>query len=300
VAAFANSVAALAGSVAALAGSVAAFAGSVAAFASSVTAFAAGEVRRRGARRLDSSLGLAGAATAASGAVGLARLAAAAGAGSDARLKARPGKPTKKAETGIHDLGLAKGRDGVLGVPQGYNLAKPVPLIIFLHGALGRFKEYDLLCDFAAEYGIAVAQPDSRTASTWDLVLGGFGPDIVFLDRVLEHIFERVAVDPKRIALAGFSDGASYALSVGLTNGDLFSDVFAFSPGFVAPPSRKGKPKIYIAHGTQDTILPVEGSRDRLVPQLRQWGHEVHYKEFPGGHAIPGDLVRQIFKAFAA
>jgi phospholipase/carboxylesterase len=253
-------------------------------------------------RRRFVGLGLAGAVTAAAGTAALGQLAEAAGAapGSDARLKARPGKPAKKAEIGIHDLGLAKGRDGVLCVPKGYTPAKPVPLIIFLHGALGRFKEYNQLCDFAAEYGIAVAQPDSRTASTWDLVLGGFGPDIVFLDRVLEHTFERVAIDPKRIALAGFSDGASYALSVGLTNGDLFSEVFAFSPGFMAPPSRKGKPKVYITHGTQDTILPVEGSRDRLVPQLRQWGHEVHYQEFTGGHGIPGDLVRQIFKAFAA
>jgi len=253
-------------------------------------------------RRRFVGLGLAGAATAASGAAGLARLAAAATVpGSDARLKARPGKPTKKAETGIHDLGLAKGRDGVLSVPKGYNPAKPVPLIIMLHGALGRYKEYNLFCDVAAEYGIAVAEPDSRTASTWDLVVqGGFGPDIIFMDRVLEHTFERVAVDPKRIALAGFSDGATYALSVGLTNGDLFSHVFAFSPGFMSPPSRKGKPKIYLTHGTQDAVLPVEGTRDHIVPQLKQWGYEVHYQEFPGPHAISEEMGRQIFKAFVA
>jgi len=249
-------------------------------------------------RRHFVGLGLAGATVAFTGACG--NFALAATPGSDARLKARPVKPTKTADIGIHDLGLAKGRDGVLSVPKGYNIAKPVPLIVMLHGALGRYKEYDLFCNVAAEYGIAVAEPDSRTASTWDLVLGGFGPDIVFLDRVLEHTFERVAVDPKRIALAGFSDGATYALSVGLTNGDLFSHIFAFSPGFMAPPSRKGKPKIYITHGTQDTILPVEGSRDRIVPQLKQWGYDVHYQEFPGGHAISEEMGRQIFKAFVA
>ena len=38
-------------------------------------------------------------------------------------------------------------------------------------------------------------------------------------------------IDPSRIAMAGFSDGASYSLSVGLANGDLFSAVFGFSPG---------------------------------------------------------------------
>jgi phospholipase/carboxylesterase len=35
------------------------------------------------------------------------------------------------------------------------------------------------------------------------------------------------------VALGGFSDGASYALSLDLTNGDLFASLIAFSPGFI-------------------------------------------------------------------
>jgi phospholipase/carboxylesterase len=257
-------------------------------------------------RRRFVGLGVAGAVTAASGWTGMAGLAhasetaaAADSGGGTARLRARPGKPTKKAEIGIHDLGLAKGRDGVLSVPKGYSPAKPVPLIMMLHGALGRYEGYNIFCNVAAEYGIAVVEPDSR-GRTWDLVLGGFGPDIDFLDRVLDHTFERVAIDPKRIAMAGFSDGASYSLSVGLTNGDLFSHVFAFSPGFMAPPSRKGKPHIFITHGNKDDILPIEGTRDRIVPQLKQWGYDVRYQEFDGGHAISPDLGRVVFKWFAS
>ena len=38
------------------------------------------------------------------------------------------------------------------------------------------------------------------------------------------------AVDPARIAVAGFSDGASYALSLGLTNGTLLTP----RPGLLA------------------------------------------------------------------
>jgi len=237
--------------------------------------------------------GLAGAATAVSGSYLGSRLFAA--DGGVARFKARPGKPTKPAQIGLHDLGLAKGKDGVLSVPRGYKPEKPVPLIFMLHGASGRYDGYNLFCKVAAEDGIAVVTPDSR-GQTWDLMLGGFGPDIAFLERALEYTFDHVAIDPKRIALAGFSDGASYALSVGLANGDLFTHVMAFSPGYMMPPSRVGKPRVFVTHGSHDEVLPVSSSRDRIVPQLKQWGHEVIYKEFNGGHALDPDLGREAFR----
>jgi len=42
------------------------------------------------------------------------------------------------------------------------------------------------------------------------------------------------AADPARVTLGGFSDGATYALSIGLANGDLFPQVIGCSPGFIA------------------------------------------------------------------
>jgi len=49
----------------------------------------------------------------------------------------------------------------------------------------------------------------------------------------------------------GFSDGASYALSVGITNGDLFTHVIAFSPGFVAPARQQETISVYLAWYTR-------------------------------------------------
>ena len=238
--------------------------------------------------------GLAGAATACSGSL-LAGSGLFAAEANPALLKSRPGKPTKPAKIGLHDLGLAKGKDGVLSVPKGYKPEKPVPLIFMLHGALGRYPSYHTFCEVAAEDGIAVVTPDSR-GQTWDMILGGFGPDVAFLDKALAHTFERVAIDPKRIALAGFSDGASYALSVGLANGDLFTHVMAFSPGYMKPPARVGKPRAFVTHGKGDQVLPVANSRDRIVPQLKQWGHDVIYKEFEGGHSLHPELGREAFR----
>jgi phospholipase/carboxylesterase len=64
----------------------------------------------------------------------------------------------------------------------------------------------------------------------------------------------------------GFSDGASYALSLGLTNGDLFRHVIAFSPGFMAPAARRGEPPVFVSHITRDGVLPIGVTSHRIVP----------------------------------
>jgi phospholipase/carboxylesterase len=98
-------------------------------------------------------------------------------------------------------------------------------------------------------------------------------------------------IDPSRIALGGFSDGASYALSIGVSNGRLFSHLVAYSPGFIwAADPLVGKPAIFVSHGTHDQVLPVAETRTRMVPNLREAGFEVRYEEFDGGHSIPASI----------
>ena len=109
-------------------------------------------------------------------------------------------------------------------------------------------------------YKLVLVVPDSRHF-TWDVVRGGFGADVAFIDAALSHAFARCQIDPARVGMGGFSDGASYALSLGLTNGDLVTHVLAFSPGFMDPGEPRGRPHIRITHGTRDAILPIDLSR---------------------------------------
>jgi phospholipase/carboxylesterase len=106
-------------------------------------------------------------------------------------------------------------------------------------------------------------------------------------------------VDPARVGVGGYSDGASYALSLGLANGDLFSDVLAFSPGFLAPAGQTGSPRIFVSHGTQDGGLPIDSCSRRIVPQLERAGYEVRYREFEGGHVVPPGIAREAAIWFA-
>jgi phospholipase/carboxylesterase len=123
---------------------------------------------------------------------------------------------------------------------------------------------------------------------------------VEFIGRALEQTFDRLAVDAKKLAVEGFSDGASYALSIGLTNGDLYTHVNAFSPGFAAPAGRKGTPRIFVSHGVHDNVLPIDRCSRRIVLQLEWAGHEVRYRKFDGSHTVPRSVAREALEWFTA
>ena len=208
------------------------------------------------------------------------------------RLAARPAAPTERPVVGKSTLGLATGRDGLLFVPASYDPATPAPLVLMLHGA-GQSAEIGIrpFLPLADAAGVILVAPDSR-GGTWDFLYGPYGADVAFIDRALAHVFERCAVDPNRIGIEGFSDGASYALSLGLTNGDFFSRIVAFSPCILAPAARLGRPRIFISHGTNDRILPIDNCGRRLAALLVSTGYDVEFHEFTGPHTVPPDMAR--------
>ena len=216
------------------------------------------------------------------------------------QLLARPGSPTIAPVIGLSNLGLGSGRDGFLYVPQSYAPETPIPLWIGLHGAGGSSGTWTGYQQRAEDRGFVLLAVDSR-ADTWDVLYGAFGADVLFLDRALEHTFARCRVDPARMALAGFSDGASYSLSLGRPNADLFSHLVAYSPGVIA--SGYGQPRtlpIFVSHGTLDTVIPIENTRDNIVPVLQALGNAVTYREFEGPHAVPAEISAAALDWFLA
>ena len=210
-------------------------------------------------------------------------------------LRARPGASTPPlahlAAPGLHTVDVGLARPALVHVPPAWRSDAPAACAVLLHGSGGDPRQgLSLLGPHAAAAGVIVAAPPS-TDYTWDRVLGGYGPDVAVLDALLRWVFDRHAVDASRLALGGFSDGASYALSLGLDHGDLFTHLIALSPGFAAPVAPRGRPRILISHGTGDRVLPVSHCSRRVVPMLRGAGYEVDYQEFEGGHDIPPDIA---------
>jgi phospholipase/carboxylesterase len=161
-----------------------------------------------------------------------------------------------------------------------------------LHGA-GQSAEIGIrpFLPLADAAGTILVAPDSR-GSTWDFLYGPYGADVAFIDRALGRVFDRCAIEPAQIAIEGFSDGASYALSLGLTNGDLFSRVIAFSPCILAPAAHIGRPRIFISHGTEDRILPIDNCGRRLAAELVNAGYRTELHEFTGPHTVTPEMAR--------
>lgn len=189
----------------------------------------------------------------------------------------------------------AGGRDGVFFAPRDADA-----LILYLHGAGGNGAwAVERLIEEAERLRAVIVAPDSRQ-TTWGFDGAAQAADLAFIDDALETLFASHRIDPRRVGISGFSDGASVALSWGLMNGDLFPGIAAFSPGFVhlSGPA-VGRPRVFISHGTRDQVLPVERCGRRVAQALKKAGYAVDYREFDGEHTIPPPLRRAGLESLA-
>ena len=211
------------------------------------------------------------------------------------RLTVRPPhQPSlaSSARPGLHRIAGAS-RPTLVRVPSAARSGQPMPMAVMLHGSGGE-PEHALqyLEPFASAAGVLLVAPASRDY-TWDAVLGRSGPDAQTVGQALHWVFDRLRVDATRLVVGGFSDGATYALALGVANGDLFRAMLALSPGYIPPAEPAGRSRVFVSHGTQDTVLPIDRCSRRVVRALQEAAYEVRYAEFEGGHVIPPDIAEQ-------
>jgi predicted esterase len=94
--------------------------------------------------------------------------------------------------------------------------------------------------------------------------------------------------------LAGFSDGASFALSLGLANPTIVRGVIAFAPGFhLEPAAINPRQRLFIAHSPTDKILSFDRTRDDTVASLKRAGLGVRFRPFEGGHRVDKSVLAE-------
>lgn len=186
----------------------------------------------------------------------------------------------------------------VVSVPDGYDAAKPWPLILDFHGAISPSRKGANLVaarvwsGFVKKAPFLVVGPNGRTRA-WGMVSGDRN-DKALAMRVLVEVREKFTIDPKRVYLAGFSSGADFLCSGGLQQGGRFAGSLVICPG---PPNvlgiRNGKLMeaktwpFYFATGEEDYIRK-KGAWEAFVA-LEKAGGNVMYREVPGkGHEFFG------------
>lgn len=189
----------------------------------------------------------------------------------------------------------------------------PRPLLVLLHGHSHDHVQFIRMVEPWADHcgGIIFAPRASRI--TWDIIANArtleksrsaprnaprkFGVDAARVDGELKSLFATAPIDPNKVALMGFSDGASYALSLGLANPALFKWVIALSPGFALWPDQVALSQhVFIAHGHQDQRLSFENTRDGIVAPLKAAKVAVEFREFDGDHVMVGAHIREALK----
>ena len=165
------------------------------------------------------------------------------------------------------------------------------PLIVVLHGAGGDARYFLDQFKHDADQRGAILLSVQSSGRTWaQRKPTDDEADVANIRTAIAELTEKAPIDKGRTTVMGFSDGASYALSIGMAYPGLFRTIVAFSPGYAFAPSNiDTEQRIFIAHSRRDPILPAANVRD-MIKGLEGAGYspEVHW--FNGGHEIDPQL----------
>ncbi len=181
------------------------------------------------------------------------------------------------------------------------------PLLVLLHGA-GRTRMW-MIDHFEAQAdkrGIVLLAPTSY-GPTWDVIsiameppspgsvlaerLGhryGGSRDSKRVEAAIGNLAKIVPVDLAHTVLAGFSDGATFALAMGMARSHTFSAVIAWSPGIPIETSQPARGRrVFVSHGRRDQTLSFDADCNEIVPLLQAEGAMVSFMPFDGVHEVP-------------
>ena len=180
-----------------------------------------------------------------------------------------------------------------LYVPEAWDGQASMPLVVALHGGSGHGR--DFLWSWLREArgrNVLVLSPTAQDR-TWP-IMGGADVDADRLRETIESVATRYPVDRARVLLTGMSDGATYALLLGLRSGPPFTHL-APACGVLHPLlfagglDRAQDFPIYLIHGALDWMFPVYTARmgrDALLSA----GARLVYREIEDlSHTYPRD-----------
>lgn len=184
------------------------------------------------------------------------------------------------------------GTTGRVYVPEHFDPAEPIGLLVMLHGGGSAGQNYiGTFQALANAHDFIILAPDSKQL-TWDMIsTTRVGVDVERLGTAIEYVLQRATIDPARIWLAGHSDGASYAITIGTANGDRFRKLMLFAAGIYWSPQKNGRPDVRVVHGQFDPVFPFAEVQREVVRPLERAGYAVTFAPHSGGHEIGSEAA---------
>ncbi len=202
-------------------------------------------------------------------------------------------------------------------LPKNAEMTRRVPLVILSHGWAGDETAMWIFARLIPSGTAIVApraprelphyggyfwfdyNPYQRTAEPESLTEA-----VTALRRFVQSMPELYPVDPQRVVLVGFSQGAMVGNALAMTQPQLIHGVASLAGATVnLPPSLPpvdslaGLP-VFIAHGTKDEMVPLAAAQE-----ARDWfvrlGANVTYGEYSTGHKMNSAAMRDLQQWFA-
>lgn len=124
----------------------------------------------------------------------------------------------------------------------------------------------------------------------------------VLISQFIDAVSKKFRIDAKRIFLLGFSQGAIMSYSVALSQPEKVKGIMALSGRLMAEsrvktgnPDKLKQLQAFIAHGTDDEILPVTDSREAAAFCTSK-GVQVLMKEYPIKHQISAQELADLLR----
>lgn len=168
-------------------------------------------------------------------------------------------------------LPLLEARPYRFKVPAGYVPSTPAPLVIILHGygsdGLNQAQYFGFLAG-ADKHGYLLAYPDGlidasgkRFWNATDACCNFYGnpvDDVAYLSAVVDDVAAHYNVDPKRVYVAGHSNGGFMAHRLACDRGDRFAAVVSLAGAVWQDASRCTAPSLV-------SVLQVHGDADQTI-----------------------------------
>ncbi|HJR89445.1 MAG TPA: PHB depolymerase family esterase [Aeromicrobium sp.] len=180
-----------------------------------------------------------------------------------------PADPQASPPTGSSEQTLTvDGRERMYRVFRPKGLAEPAPLVLVLHG--WGFSAQQAEQDYgwnalAAKHRFVVVYPEGVGAS-WNAGGDCCGPaadddvdDVAFITELVDHLHDAEMVDPRRLFVAGFSNGGALAYTLACAT-DRFAAIGTVAASQVGDCERPRPTSVFHVHGTADTIVRFDGA----------------------------------------
>ena len=171
-----------------------------------------------------------------------------------------------------------------LFLPQNYQDDRPVPLMLFLHGAGERGEDLTLvkkwgppkLVEKDTKFPFLVVSPQCPKKQRWD---------VEQMVALVKYVTATYRVDPSRMYCTGLSMGGYGTWAIAAKYPKLFAAVVPIcGGGDPAQAKALSSLPIWVFHGDKDKAVPLERSKE-MVAAIREAGGDVKLKIYPDvGH----------------